>query len=82
MFKNQIPKIPGLKRKNTKNSKQRGFSKQLDQVVEKEELDYSPMKSGSQNEINSFEMGFNMNKEKERKMDAEMLDNQQKIETI
>ena len=49
MFKNQIPKIPGLKRKNRqeKNSKQRGFSKQLDQVVEKEELDYSPMKSGS-----------------------------------
>ncbi len=54
----------------------------MDQVVEKEELDYSPMKSGSQNEINNFEMGFNMNKEREKKMDDELLDNQKKIETI
>ena len=40
------------------------------------------MKSGSQNEITNFEMGFNMNKDREKQLDDEMLNNQQKIETI
>jgi hypothetical protein len=41
------------------------------------------MKSGSQNEINNFEMGCKLNAEREKKMDDELLNkDNRKIETI
>jgi len=62
LFKNTgIPKIPGLKRQNKKEKCRRGLSKELDHIVENEELENSPLKSGvsgSQNEILNFEMGM------------------------
>ena len=41
-----IPKLPGFKTMQAKREhlKKKGLSKELDQVIEKEELDYSPLK--------------------------------------
>jgi len=44
MRKGVIPKIPGLRRKEFKNIKN-NISKELDLVLENEELDTSPLKN-------------------------------------
>lgn len=84
-----LPKLPGFKlqHKRDQPNKKKVLSKELAQVTEKDEYDYSPMKSNVTHDNLNFELAVKKHKQQVsrkglQELDKELLDNQDKTGNV
>lgn len=85
-----LPKLPGFKlqHKRDQPKKKKVLSKELAQVTEKDEYDYSPMKSNVTQENLTFELAVKRHKQQNKsknfvqELDKELLENQDKAGNV